>query len=359
MENQTSISNDQWAKILSSGSFLCWRGSWWFFAGLSPLTNFKNNKENQLVIFDFFGSGASPYQAQRVFGPLSSASLRESITEYLSGLKPENIPFSWFPPQQEDFLKSFSSVMDKIIHGEIKKAVPISFLEGRGQLGPFQLAQFILKLCDAPETLIPYGFWHEDSGFIGATPEILYSRFEDQFETMALAGTAPQDFSNSQDLLNDPKERHEHQLVIQDIQEKLFNLVDLNFAPTTILELPHLRHLHTAVRGRIQDFKMTNDLEIIQRLHPTSALGVYPRQHGIDWLQSLPQQKERKNFGAPILYNLPDGNVITLVGLRRLEWSKQDIRIGAGCGLVRESIFAREWLEVTRKIESVRKLLGI
>ncbi len=359
MEKQPNISSDQWAKILSSGSFLCWRGSWWFFTTLSPSINFENNKENQLVIFDFFGSSGNSYKAQRILGPFSSAALRESIAEYLADLKPEKNPFSWFPPHQEDFLRSFSSVMDKIISGEIKKAVPISFLEGRGQLTSFQLAQFILKLCDAPQTLIPYGFWHDDSGFIGATPEILYSRFEDQFETMALAGTAPQDFSKSQDLLNDPKERHEHQLVIQDIEEKLFNLVDLNFAPTTILELPHLRHLHTAVKGRIQDLQATNDLEIIQRLHPTSALGVYPRQQGINWLLDLPEQKERKNFGAPILYNLPDGNVVTLVGLRRLEWSHQDIRIGAGCGLVRESIFAREWLEVTRKIESVRKLLGI
>lgn len=361
MERQPNISNDQWAKILSSGAFLCWRGNWWFFELKAATKTLEQNLnkifKNQIVRFDFFDISKPQSFEYQSYGPYQASQVKSSLQEFLTSLKAEIASFSWFEHKDDNFSSCFNEIENKIKNGGLKKAVPVSFLCGRGQISPRQLAQLIVRLCDAPEVLIPYGLWSGHEGFIGATPEILFYRKDNEIETMALAGTAVQDFSKSLDLLNDPKELEEHQFVIRDIKEKLATLVDLNIEPTKILELPHLRHLLTVIRGKIKEKK--EDLDLIRCLHPTSALGVYPREYGLQWLKELPGQSQRKSFGAPIYFYLPNDEVVTLVGLRRLEWQESDVRIGAGCGLVRGSIFAREWSEVNRKIESVRKLLGI
>ncbi|MEK6773063.1 MAG: chorismate-binding protein [Bdellovibrionota bacterium] len=359
MSKQPNISTDMWAKILRAGAFLRWQGKWWFYQ--LPMSAESREKTYKYYILkpDFFDLNKGFLKVESIFGPLSTDELKTSLLSYFQSQK-ENFPtFFWHEHSNRDFNSCFQSIHQKIMDGIINKAVPMSFLEGKGKVESLTRAQLILRLLEAPETLIPYGVWDEDQGFLGATPEILFERKEDQFQTMALAGTAVQDFSGSQDFLTDSKENQEHQFVVQDILKQLKDYVTLIPEKTRILELPHLRHLLTPMGCRIKKKFPLDDLELIKIMHPTAALGVFPRNAGLVWLKELPGQGQRGSFGAPVSFPLSENHVVVVVGLRRLEWNQENIRIGAGCGLVSESIFEREWDEVNRKIDSVRKLLGI
>src|SRR5690606_7658859 len=92
----------------------------------------------------------------------------------------------------------------------------------------------LTRVAQLPESLIPYGFWSFDGdvveGMIGATPEVLFSNRigrkngqADRIETMALAGTRAKtsDPDGAKRLFEDPKERHEHQIVVDDIMVEL------------------------------------------------------------------------------------------------------------------------------------------
>lgn len=362
MTTKPSISRDLWAKILKSGSFFRRNDQWWIYFSLRPEPKFDNSKKDQkywVLRPNFFNLDEGHFSSEGRLGPLSSQELRSEVLDFFSTLPSSSLPLTWFPHSSHEFASCFQAIQQKIADGEIKKGVPVTFLKGQGNISSWHKLHFLSRLMDAPESLMPYGFWHEQEGFIGATPEILFERSEDQFVTMALAGTQAQDFSQSTEFLNDPKERKEHDFVIKDILTQLQGMVDLVPSETQVLELPHLRHLYTPMKGRIRQAQGKNDFELTKRLHPTAALGVFPRDVGLKWMQDLPGQNERGSFGAPIVFELPKDHGLSLVGLRRLEWKGEDIRIGAGCGLVSESIFEREWIELTKKIESVKKLLGI
>lgn len=358
MNTEPSISTDLWAKILSSGGFFRWQSQWWIYHSLSAEQRYKKDDQYYILKPNFFNLNSGIFKAKARLGPLSSQALKRDLEIFLTHKTTEPLPLEWKPPSSHEFNSCFQAIQKNISAGMIKKAVPVVFLEGKGSITAVAKAQFILRLLQAPESLIPYGVWQEHEGFIGATPEVLFHRANERFETMALAGTQAQDFSGSQDFLDDRKERKEHQFVIDDLLIQLKDLVQLFPEKTRILELPHLRHLLTPMTGVMTE-NYKNDFQLLEKIHPTAALGVFPRSAGLSWLEHLPGQRHRKTFGAPVAFQLPDDQMIALVGLRRLEWENEDIRIGAGCGLVSESVFEREWSEILRKIESVRKLLGI
>jgi menaquinone-specific isochorismate synthase len=210
----------------------------------------------------------------------------------------------------------------------------------------------LFSILNSSENLIPYGQWTLEHGFMGITPELFFYRKDNQIKTMALAGTSAKDLP-PEEFLSDAKERSEHDFVVQDIKEKLSNFGDCQFSQTHVLELPFLNHLKTDITLSLNpDAKLT---ELIQKMHPTSALGVYPKNDYWDEFVRLPYQTGRGTFGAPWGFSTGQESLF-VVSIRRLEWNQQQVRIGAGCGIVEQSVLDKEIAEIERKINSVKKV---
>lgn len=214
----------------------------------------------------------------------------------------------------------------------------------------------LLHLLQAPSSLYVHGFWNTDGGLLGATPETLFVIRGKQLTTMALAGTCPKSDSERPSLLEDPKEREEHDLVTQDIVQVLSAYGRVHSEGPFLLELPTLWHLKTNIELTLQ--KPVDPRELIRRLHPTPALGVFPRAAGYQWLREEPGQEGRARYGAPFAFIFPD-EVVCLVAIRNLQWNKEESLIGAGGGVVAASELEREWRELRKKRESVKKILGL
>ncbi|HVU15023.1 MAG TPA: chorismate-binding protein, partial [Phototrophicaceae bacterium] len=96
--------------------------------------------------------------------------------------------------------------------------------------------------------------------FFGATPELLVRVAGREIETMALAGsikrglTPADDEALAHELLDDPKNRHEHRVVAEMLRERLTPLTDqLEIADTPqILRLSNIQHLYTPVCGELK-----------------------------------------------------------------------------------------------------------
>ena len=66
---------------------------------------------------------------------------------------------------------------------------------------------------------------------------------------------------------------------------------------------------HLAVDIRLDADRALDFEAVARRLHPTPALGVYPRcQEGADWLAGIDPHGERKRFGAPFGLRWPSGD---------------------------------------------------
>jgi menaquinone-specific isochorismate synthase len=175
---------------------------------------------------------------------------------------------------------------------------------------------------------------------------------------MALAGTLAKSTNSRGDLLlKDKKELHENQLVVDDIKQQLRAFGRVKAQPPSILDLPTLWHLITHMEVALEEDVPVVDL--VKRLHPTPALGVAPRRFGWRWMREWPQQSSRGHFGSPFLMKIDTNHWMCLVAIRNIEWTKKEMIIGSGCGVVRDSDLEREWLELFYKRESVKKILGM
>ena len=201
--------------------------------------------------------------------------------------------------------------------------------------------------------------------FLGATPELLVETKGRKAQTMALAGSAPRgsdadaDLKLEKELQNDPKERLEHDLVSKRITQRLQSFGKVTQAPTDVLKLSNIQHLHTAVEVELE--KETGVLPLLSALHPTPALGGEPlktAQQLIGELESLP----RGWFAAPVGFldsNL-DGAFAVAIRSAVLQNTLQETRawLFAGAGIVPMSVPEREWQETNLKFRPMLRALG-
>ncbi len=330
---------------LPSGKVRLWKGPF----QSSP---FQNNQVFSLACMDFYGSQLDTFQAQTPVIETEVSTLRSLLQSYLS--EAPMAASSFLPPSFEKFQESFQAIQGKIHRGEIEKAVPVVFAQSPLIPTPGQRARMIHQALEAHPQLYVFGFWNDGFGVLGATPEVLFHLQDKKLKTMALAGTHPR--AEESALLRDPKEQKEHQLVVKDIKERLEKLGWVKVHDTEVAEYGILSHLRTAIEVEISD---ANAQDLVKRLHPTAALGVFPRNYGLAWMQTLPYQDQRGLFGAPIVFSLSRSECMALVSIRCLQWNENGSQIGSGCGLVEGSDLQKEWSELALKRESVMKVLGL
>ncbi len=273
-------------------------------------------------------------------------------------------PLDWAAPSRPAYDAAFADLQERFESGQLAKAVPVFFEQAEWHCPTLPIAQWVSRLLRVPDTLTPYGRWTAEGGVLGASPEVLFSIQNGVLSTMALAGTLPAPPPAEADaaearFLADPKERREHALVIEGMTATLAPFGKVRVGETHVVKLPTLWHLRTPIEVMLSG---TPSFEAVARaLHPTPALGGLPRQASTHWLRHLDSTagQGRGTFGAPFGAQMADGSAFCLISVRSLMWTGQTLRIGAGCGIIRESVAGREWAEFQRKRDSVKKLLGL
>ena len=262
----------------------------------------------------------------------------------------------WDPIDDAAFQSLFRSAHSSLAQGDFVKIVPVLFENGTLTTGADPSTCLIRSLPSLPPELWIYGYRFGEEGMIGATPETLFSSKGTSVESMAVAGTRGLD--RLEELLSDPKERQEHDLVVRDIEDQLRDLGTIETGPTRLIRLPHLAHLMTTVTLEARE---TLPFEtIVRRLHPTAALGSWPRNdRARAWLRAADADIRRGTFGAPFGVVLEDGSALCLVAIRNVAWSGPLLRVGSGAGVLARSSLANERKELRRKREQVKSLFGL
>ncbi len=303
----------------------------------------------------FFLDQTNQLQTSAQSFELPIESFEISLNEFLGETK-EDLKFDWQEPKFEDYQICFNAIKQKMQKKELDKAVPVLFARAKKNISTLEKAHILRNLLRAPQ-LYQYGYWNESEGMIGATPEVLINIQKGELSSMALAGTEIKTSGLASTLMENPKERHEHDLVVQDVLEQLKKFGSISVTGPTVAELPTLWHLKTEMKMPLTE--NFDPIEIMRRMHPTPALGVFPRAFGYEWLKGLPEANLRKKYGAPFAMILPNRDFICLVAIRNIQWMGDEVILGSGGGVVRDSRIENEWQELQDKRNSVRKLMGL
>jgi menaquinone-specific isochorismate synthase len=259
---------------------------------------------------------------------------------------------AWQHLDAAPFFGVFQEVMAAIHSGVFEKTVPVVTETGSADAPPGPAILAAMSRQGPP--LQSYGWVQAESGFAGATPELLFSLNGNQLATMALAGTARSE--DREVFAVDEKEIREHEYVAQTLVSKLLHLGRLERRTREILDLGpivhFLTHIHVILHARM------SPQDLLLRLHPTPALGPLPRTDGtmemlLEWRQRLgcPPQ-----FGAPFgLWD--DGRFDAVVAIRGVWWEGTRLCIPAGCGIIEPSRLVNEWRELRLKREAVKRFM--
>ncbi|MEX1013198.1 MAG: chorismate-binding protein [Waddliaceae bacterium] len=297
---------------------------------------------------DFFLKGTNDWHRYKGYKEMDLGSLSSQLTD------PEK---NYHPNFSLEGLELFESTIASFKgQTRLKKIVPYLFLVSTSKLNVSGLIQSLLDQIKGSEYFV-YGAWDETGGILGATPEVLFQKESCYLKTMAVAGTS--DSSKECDLLNQPKDMYEHSLVVEGITKSLNaieNEAQVNIHKRQVVPFSSLSHLVTPIDVR---YSRSYPLETyVRALHPTPALGAFPKDEGAPWLRDYDQYLPRHRFGAPFGL-VRDNSAHCLVAIRNIQWKKDKIKIGAGCGVVHESVLDNELKEVKLKLHSTKKMLGL
>lgn len=259
-----------------------------------------------------------------------------------------------------EWMRTVATVTTRIASGELTKVVlarEITVTADR----PFDAVSLLHRL----RALSPSAYAYAVDGFVGATPELLVSRLGDVVRAHPMAGTLPRtgdpdvDARRAGELLGSHKNRVEHQITIDMVHETLLpwcSYLDAEPEPSVVAAGP-VQHLATLVEGRLSRPE-PSVLDLVAALHPTPAVGGWPRAAALQ-VQAELERTDRGRYGGPVGWVDAAGNGAFGVGIRgaQLDADARTARVFAGVGVVDGSDPAAELEEARSKAQAVLSAL--
>jgi menaquinone-specific isochorismate synthase len=200
-------------------------------------------------------------------------------------------------------------------------------------------------------------------GFVGASPELLVRRRGTAVTSQPLAGTVARSGDPEEDrhlaaaLLASEKERSEHRIVVDAIVEALRPLCSSVDAPDVphLLALRNVAHLATRVTASLAapaGGTPPDALELVAALHPTPAVGGWPRDEALSYLAKF-EELDRDRYAGPVGWIRADGDGEWWIGIRSTLLDGANARLIAGVGIVADSDPAAELAETQLKLQAL------
>ncbi len=198
------------------------------------------------------------------------------------------------------------------------------------------------------------------AGLVGATPELLIRKENEQVLSRVLAGTiAISDDSKqmAEQLLASEKDISEHEFAVKSVADALALHCTNMTVPSdpVVLTLANLAHLATDVRGVLVDNAPA--LALAGALHPTAAVCGTPKSRARVLISEL-EQMDRGRYAGPVGWFDSEGNGEFGIALRCAHISENSARLFAGAGIVAGSNPQSELHEIETKLTAIKSSLN-
>ncbi|WP_246277117.1 isochorismate synthase [Neobacillus endophyticus] len=258
--------------------------------------------------------------------------------------------------------ESVSAVVKELTNGPLKKVVLARELRLIFS-NPVETENVLKNLNHQQHESFIFAFESKGDCFIGASPERLIKKQGNEVFSTCLAGSIPRGTTAKEDqtlghvLLNDQKNLIEHQYVVEMIKEALTGACDEVIIPEKpqLMKIRDIQHLYTPVIGKCD--LDTSLLRLVERLHPTPALGGLPKEEAIEKIRQV-EDLDRGFYAAPIGWLDYGNNGEFAVAIRSGLIQGKEASLFAGCGVVADSDPESEFQETGLKFRPMLRALG-
>jgi len=261
-----------------------------------------------------------------------------------------------------EWMAMVGKVVKSIRQGAFEKVVLARDIAVERDGGDFDVSATLQRLRESYPAAYVFAIQRGQRFFVGATPEQLVLSEQGQVHTMALAGSArrgdyeEEDERIAMELLQSQKNNSEHAIVVAmmeaALKEHCTNVV-VSPAPQ-LLKLKNVQHLKTPISGELLPERCI--LDLLADLHPTPAVGGFPRQAALAAIRDT-EQLDRGWYAAPLGWINADGHGEFAVALRCGLIDGSEARLFAGCGIVADSDPEAEFAESCLKFQVMLRAL--
>jgi anthranilate synthase component 1 len=254
---------------------------------------------------------------------------------------------------KKEYCDAVNTIKNYIAEGDVMQVVLAQDFSAGFDKDPFNLYRAIRELNPSPYM---YFLDLDECQIVGASPEILVRLEDDEINLRPLAGTRKrgknpdEDKFNEEDLLNDPKEMAEHLMLIDLGRNDVGRVSEIGSVlvtdKMTVEKYSHVMHIVSNVMGKIASG--LGYFDVLKAALPAGTLSGAPKIRAMEIIHEL-EPSSRGIYGGAIGYIGWNGNMDTAIAIRTAVIKNQIIHVGAGAGVVADSVPENEWLECRQK----------
>nr|WP_233167879.1 anthranilate synthase component I [Xylophilus sp. ASV27] len=274
-------------------------------------------------------------------------------------------PTQGHPSEREfakaDYLAAVERAKELIAAGDFMQVQVGQRIKKRYTEAPLSLYRALRSLNPSPYM---YFYHFGDFHVVGASPEILVrqeSTPEGQKITIRpLAGTRPRGATPAADkaaeveLVNDPKERAEHVMLIDLARNDIGRIARTGTVKVTeafaVERYSHVMHIVSNVEGMLND-GMTA-IDVLKASFPAGTLTGAPKVHAMELIDQLEPSK-RGLYGGACGYISYAGDMDVAIAIRTGLIKDQTLYVQAAAGVVADSVPELEWKETEAKARAM------
>jgi len=259
--------------------------------------------------------------------------------------------------RRERFEAAVERIVEYVHAGDAFQVVPSQRFSAPAPVEAFSIYRGLRAVNPSP-----YMYFLEFGEFqiAGASPEPLVKVHGERVETRPIAGTYPRGANEEEDrrlaerLVNDPKERAEHVMLVDLGRNDLGRVCE--YGTVSVDELmvvetySHVLHIVSQVSGRLR--KGVSAMDVLRAALPAGTLSGAPKVRAMQIIDELEPVK-RCSYGGAIGYLSWNGDLDTAIHIRTVVVKDGQVHVQAGGGTVADAQPAYEYNESVNKAKAV------
>ena len=255
--------------------------------------------------------------------------------------------------EREDFIRAVEKSKEYILSGDIFQVVLSQRMSVPFDARPLDVYRVLREINPSP-----YMFFIDlgDTQVVGSSPEVLVRVQQRRVTLRPIAGTRHRGATPEEDrlleeeLLNDPKERAEHLMLIDlgrnDVGQ-VARIGTVKLTDTMVIErYSHVMHIVSQVEGELAEGKTA--LDAIRAAFPAGTLSGAPKIRAMEIINELEPVRRNVYAGAVGYISWQDDTDLA-IAIRTAVIRNGKLHVQAGAGIVADSDPQKEWQETLNK----------
>jgi anthranilate synthase component 1 len=243
--------------------------------------------------------------------------------------------------------------------GDIFQVVPSQRFQTKINTEPYEIYRALRLINPSPYM---YFLRCGDTTVVGASPEVMVRLEGDRIDLRPIAGTRRRGATEEEDkllaeeLLEDPKERAEHIMLVDLGRNDVGRVSEpgsVNVTELMVIErYSHVMHIVSNVRGKLS--RGGDAYDVVRACFPAGTVSGAPKIRAMQIIDEL-EPTRRGPYAGAVGYFGFSGNMDTCITIRTLIIQRGVAYIQAGGGVVADSDPAAEYQETVNKAKAMMR----